>query len=393
MEEWWFAIKLSRVSQYKQLSLLSKEGEPFVYAYVDAMAEMLHFIDMQAAGTLQGKSFENIITPQTQDRFIFKSLVEESITSSQLEGAVTTRKVAQEMLYNDRKPRDRSEQMIYNNYLAMQYVKTKKGKPLTPALLLELQQIVTYTTLDDPEASGRFRVETDDIHVVDHFGTILHTPPSSAEIADRVQKLCDFANGVGTQGFIHPVIRAIFAHFWLAYDHPFVDGNGRTARALFYWSMISQGYWLAEYIPISHFIKKAPVKYGRAFLYTETDGNDATYFMLNQLGLIVRAIESLHEYLSKKVQEWQKLQSVVQQSDSLRGMLNHRQIALLNNLLKNPDAFYTVESHKRAHHISYQTARTDLLEMERLELLSVTKQGKAMVFWPKPNISKYIQSL
>ena len=36
---------------------------------------------------------------------------------------------------------------------------------------------------------------------------------------------------------IHPVIRAILLHFWLAYDHPFEDGNGRTARALFYWYM------------------------------------------------------------------------------------------------------------------------------------------------------------
>ena len=59
-------------------------------------------------------------------------------------------------------------------------------------------------------------------------------------------------------GFIHPMIRSIILHFWLAYDHPFVDGNGRTARALFYWSMLRHGYWLFEFISISQIILKGP---------------------------------------------------------------------------------------------------------------------------------------
>ena len=66
-------------------------------------------------------------------------------------------------------------------------------------------------------------------------------------------------------GFLHPVIRSILLHFWVAYDHPFVDGNGRNARALFYWSMLRHGFWLAEFFSISHEILKAPRKYYRAF--------------------------------------------------------------------------------------------------------------------------------
>jgi len=88
-----------------------------------------------------------------------------------------------------------------------------------------------------------------------------------------------------------------------AYDHPFEDGNGRTARALFYWSMLRHGYRLTEFLSISSLLNRAPGRYGRAFLYTETDGLDAAYFVLNQLRIILRAIDELHAYLARKVRE------------------------------------------------------------------------------------------
>jgi hypothetical protein len=75
---------------------------------------------------------------------------------------------------------------------------------------------------------------------------------------------------------VHPVLRAILLHFMIGYDHPFADGNGRTARALFYWSMARSGYWLMEYTSISHILRKAPARYMRAYLHTETDKNDTT---------------------------------------------------------------------------------------------------------------------
>jgi Fic family protein len=51
--------------------------------------------------------------------------------------------------------------------------------------------------------------------------------------------------------FIHPVVRAIILHFMIGCGHLFVDGNGRTARALFYWSVLHQKYRLMEFISIS----------------------------------------------------------------------------------------------------------------------------------------------
>jgi Fic family protein len=72
----------------------------------------------------------------------------------------------------------------------------------------------------------------------------------------------------------------------LGYDHPFLDGNGRTARALFYWAAANNGYWLMEFISISQIIKQSPAQYGKSFLYSEYDENDVTYFIVHQLSVI-----------------------------------------------------------------------------------------------------------
>lgn len=142
---------------------------------------------------------------------------------------------------------------------------------------------------------------------------------------------------------MHAVVRATLLHFGLAYDHPFVDGNGRTARALFYWAMAAQGYWLCESTSISRIIKRAPGKYARAFLYTETDEGDTTYFILNQLRVTVRAIEELHTYLEQKAAEIRATRAFIQQSAYLNTAFNHRQLAVLNHAMKNPASSHRSE--------------------------------------------------
>ena len=269
--------------------------------------------------------------------------------------------------------------MILNNFHAMQYVGRVKREHMTPSRVFELQSILTEGTLDDADAVGRFRRAEERIVVEDEFGTELHVPPAE-QLDARLALLCDFANGGGTHEFMHPVVRAILVHFWLAYDHPFVDGNGRTARALFYWVMAREGYWLCEYVSISRILKKARSQYARAFLYTETDENDATYFILYQLGVLTRAIRDLHTYLDRKAAEIREVEDLVRGSAVLRAELNPRQLDLLTHALKHTQAEYTVESHKRAHGVAYGTARADLLALTRRGLLEQRKRGRAFVF-------------
>ncbi len=112
-EEWWLATWLARRALRRELPLRNMTGQPFAYALTDAAYEMLHRIDQQAAGRLTAP--EQVTNPHARDRYVVSSLIEEAITSSQLEGASSTRQVAKEMLRTGRPPRDRSERMIFAN--------------------------------------------------------------------------------------------------------------------------------------------------------------------------------------------------------------------------------------------------------------------------------------
>jgi len=386
-EEWWFALKIKRQSLFKQVPLYDKNNKLFKYLVVDPIPEMLHKID-QGAGGLIGMP-DQITNPDTKDQYYISSLIQEAITSSQLEGAATTRKVAKEMIQSGRAPRDKSEQMILNNFKTMQRVGKFRDRPLSKELVFDIHRIITDKTLNNETAAGRFRRVDERIVVVDMYNEIFHDPPPAEQLEERMAAMCDFGNGKSPIGFIHPVVRSIILHFWLAYDHPFVDGNGRVARALFYWSMLRNGFWLFEFISISQIILKAPAKYGRSFLYTETDDNDLTYFILHQLEVIQRAIRELHEYIKRKTEKLRLIE------DELRGIaiLNHRQRALISHALRHPHYRYTIRSHQISHNVVYQTSRLDLIDLENRKLLNSRKIGKTWYFTPADNLEEKLAKL
>ena len=393
-EQWWGATKLVRRAALKELPLHDPTGQPFRYGVTDMISRLLHEIDLGAGGSIGMP--EPIANPQTRSQYIMRSLFQEAVTSSQLEGAATTRAVAKEMLRTGRPPRTRGERMILNNYLTMQRIAEWKERPLDPELIFEMHRMVTDGTLDQPDGAGRLRRPDERITVQDAItGEVFHSPPPADQLADRLHALCEFANGsvqdVGKpEGrFIHPAVRAILMHFWLAYDHPFVDGNGKTARALFYWSMLRQGYWLFEFVSISEILVKAPAKYAKSFLFTETDENDATYFLLYQCEVIRRSIASLHDYIEAKSKELRETDVM------LRGAteLNYRQQALMAHALRKPGARYTIEGHQRSHAIVYETARNDLLSLARIALLEARRSGRAFTFFAPSDLAERLEKL
>jgi Fic family protein len=384
--EWWAAIKFGRQSALRPISLTDSAGKSFWFSLPDILYQQLHEIDRGAGKYLT--TSEPIANPQTRDQYLVSSLMNEAITSSQLEGAVTTRAVAKELIRSGRKPHDRSERMILNNYRTMEQIRELKSEKLTKELIFDLHSNVTEGTLESNDAAGRFRTASEIVRVEDGKGEILFESPPADQLEARMQAMCDFANGLTPEYFVHPVLRAILIHFWLAHDHPFVDGNGRTARALFYWAMLHSGYWLFEFISISDVILKSPKRYYLAFLYTETDENDATYFVVHQLDVIQKAIEGLHAYIDRKSAEVSETERLLQNwSDSL----NHRQLTLISHALRHPQTTYTVEGHQRSHGTVYETARRDLLDLVKQSLLTKGKSGKAMIFRPYPDLSERIR--
>ena len=385
--EWWLLLKFVRINALQPICLKDKEGRPFQFAVPEGVLQELHRIDLGTGGLVSIP--EPIINPQTRDRYLVRSLMEEAITSSQLEGAATTREVAKNMIRTGRPARDTSEQMILNNYLTMQRIRELKSSALSPELVLEIHRLITADTLEEPTAAGRCRRPEERCVVGDDFGQIFHDPPPAGELAERMNAMCAFANGATSAHFIHPAVRAIILHFWLAYDHPFVDGNGRTARALFYWSMLRSGYWIFEFISISTILRKAPVQYGRSFLYTETDDNDLTYFLVAQTEVISQAISELHRYIESKAAQLRQTEQDIQ----ALALFNHRQVALIRHALGNPGQRYTIASHQQSHAVAYQTARTDLLDLAKRGVLEMGKKSRAMIFVAPTDVAERLAAL
>ncbi len=384
-EEWWLGLALARQPMLRPIPLISADGRPFRYSLPDPVLELLHWIDQHASGEVMVS--ETIRDRGDQRRYLVNSLIEEAVTSSQLEGANATRKVAKQMIRSGRPPRDRAERMILNNYLAMTDLRGLASAPLTPSVVFSLHRTLTEGTLDDPTAAGRLQEPSEErVHVAWSDGTVTHVPPPADQLRARLEAMCRYANG-GGKGFTHPVVRAVLLHLWLAYDHPFEDGNGRTARALFYREMLSRSYWLFEYVSISRLLLKAPSQYGLSFLYAETDGFDATYFLLYQLGILKRAIEELLAYLVRKMAEVRETEALLRRTD-----LNHRQVALLTHALRHRDAVYTVHSHGESHRVTRQSARADLLGLERRGLLDRRVIGRRFEFIPVPDLRERLHA-
>jgi Fic family protein len=307
--------------------------------------------------------------------------MEEAIASSILEGAAAMRKAAKEMLRKGRKPKNSSEQMVVNNYEAMNYILEHRDDPLTPDRILEIHRLVTKGTIDS-DAVGQFRTSNDIVVANPVTGVVLHSPPDYQETGYHIAELCRFANrteqdsGTGTAEYIHPVIKGTILHFLIGYVHPFNDGNGRTARSLFYWYVLSRGYWLFEYMPISRIILRSKEKYSLAYLHTEYDAMDLTYFIHYHLSCIDEARKDLLDYLEEKQTEQNATKAIIKKIRDI----NVREGDILRYMMEHSDEYFTIREIMQTYDTVYETARTDLLHLADLGYLTKEKRGREFIF-------------
>ncbi len=371
LEHIWALIKLFRSQQYKSFKF---NGWTFKYLLLNDVLRKLHLMDKGAAGHLE-TGLESVNT-EGKSRYIIGSLMEEAIASSQLEGAVTTRKIAKELLRLKKKPRNCSEQMIISGYETMQKIPKMKDKTLTLETILELHKDITKDTLRDKNDEGRFR-DTNDIIVGDplEYGKIYHIPPDYKKIGGLMEEFCKFASNDDGE-FIHPVIKGITLHFLIGYIHPFNDGNGRTARTIFYWYVLSRGYWLFEYMSVSRIILRSKRKYGLAYFYTETDENDLTYFINYNLNAIENALHDMEAYIRKKQEEYSEVLNLIHGIKDI----NLRQAEILKEFMNTPEKNFVINEIMTTYNVAYDTARNDLLHLTELGYLEKVKIKNKFIF-------------
>jgi len=377
-EELWAIIKIFRESQTIKTAIINMSGNAFTWSKLDYFEEFFHELDMNTGGELFVE--KNKIDKANKQKLITRGIMEEAIASSQLEGAASSRQAAKKMLREGRKPTNRSEQMILNNYNSMKAIEDDyKDRAMSMDMLLELHALITKDMLDSENEKPHLRKEGEPVCVTDSGRDIVYYEAPNADFVKKeLTKLIKFANDEsGDNIFIHPIIRAIMLHFWIGYLHPFSDGNGRLARLLFYWYLVKKGYWAFVYLPISKIIKRSPSQYIMAYVYSEQDDNDLTYFIDYNLRKIKLALKEFEEYLTKQTRK--NIQ--MKQRSEVKYNLNIRQVQLLQYFHSAPEERTTQKTHMNINQISKMTASKDLNALINIGFLSSVKQGRNVYYY------------
>lgn len=164
----------------------------------------------------------------------------------------------------------------------------------------------------------------------------------------------------------------------LGYIHPSVDGNGRTARALFYWQALRSGYSIFEFLSISTIIRQGFAKYPHAYMDSQQDDGDLTYFIMFQLDVVTQAIQAFGEHVKRQAARLRESKRFL----TLSKDLNLRQTLVLSHSIAHPSTFYTVLTHSNSNNITKVAARNDLEDLVRRKLMTTSKRGKEVIYHP-----------
>lgn len=382
-EGFWALVKHKRSYEAIDTPIRDKSGR-YYRINIARHQDIFYSIDQEMyQNSLEGLNFPDKSTI---------TAIDEAITSSQFEGANTSRAAAKKMLLEGRAPHDVGETMIKNNHLAMLKIEQEFHKEeLSLGMLFALHKTITQETSLAQDKQGKLR-ETFDAKgnrlSIRPWGgdTVVYTAPDKEFVETELPKLIDFANDKPSDkhGFFHPVIKAVMLHFWIGLLHPFEDGNGRLARILFYWYLFKHGYETFKYLSLSEKIINSREQYNKAYIYSEQDNLDLTYFLNYNIKKLELARKEFQEYIKQKHSQKQLISTALQDQHNF----NERQIKLLQYLKQDINGRTNLAAYQSLYVVKKGAAIADLKELVEKGLLEKKKVGRNTFYYPTKEVIK-----
>lgn len=348
---------------------LKSIDKKFWFYPADCIYEKAHHIEKMGIAL-----YDRIIGQQAfASDFIIDATIEEAIASAIYEGANSTRAKAKELIESRAPPKNKDEWMLLNNYEAMMWIKQNHSQIISIDIIKEIHAIVTKNTLteDDLNFSGKFR--NDQVFVYRET-ELKHEGIKHEKIEDTLKEAIKLTTE--NTRYFPPLLKGVLLHYFLAYIHPFFDGNGRTARTLYYFKAIRNDLRFVEILSVSAYLKGHGKQYEKSFEKVMDNGLDLTYF----IDFNLEALKTALEKVSAKVDFLFEINTLKQKLK-----LSEQQIGLLQKMALNKFRKYDIEKYAESIGKSREVARQELKHLLDLGLLEELKVGKKFVYKVKPD--------
>lgn len=241
----------------------------------------------------------------------------------------------------------------------------QKSQKILSVETLKTLHALTMQGLLGSDQTGEFRKQQVIVRGTETGGVVFR-PPVSVEVPFLVSEFFEWLQSSEAQA-LNPVFRAAIAHYHLVYIHPFIEGNGRTARAMASLVLQQSGYDFKKFFSLEQYFDSDVDKYYQALLSVQQNQSDLTFWLeyfCYGVALEIDKIKSQVMKLSKDLKLQRELGSQV--------ALSERQIILLENL-QNQGELTSDMAQQLLPNISTDTILRDLKDLIKKGV--VRKQG------------------
>jgi len=248
---------------------------------------------------------------------------------------------------------EKQKREVRNCIKALRWVLQHKSSVLSEVKLLKLHEMMTKGLL--PQACyGRFRGIQN--YIVNAKGQIIFIPPSPSKVRQGMNGLFVWLKQHHTE---HAIIRSAIFHHEFVSIHPFVDGNGRVARAASQWILFADHYDPLWTLGLDEYFAQDRSKYYDIIQQTREMDNDYTYWIEYIAKGLLEAIQRVSKRIKEETRRYKQIK------------LTPKQNALLDLLEKNG----TLGSAEICQHMNINRARVNQLIAPLVKCGVVIKEG------------------
>ena len=337
---------------YKTLSLSDFDGNDIV------------FIENHAA---VNQSAVKLLLKSQNQHYGFKAAEDEIVATSAIESIDFSRDSVRKIL-KGMAPNDEQENRILGIKHGLEFIADTSNKITEESLYkLYMMTVGNFLTGDDKLKKGKF-YRHDTVYVVSD--RVEHSGLDYKKVPQFMKSLIEFAN---TEDDINDLVKAAIIHFYIAFVHPYFDGNGRIARLVHLWFLIQKGYQSALFIPFSSQIEKSRKAYYDA--YTTIEENKKISGKIDVTPFIMYFINNVY---NKMIEASTTIETLSVYDDAVKaGKITEKETKLWKFVLSfyGTEEFSTKRLEKNYGDAAYATIRGFVLKFEDLGLLSSVKYG------------------